>query len=570
MIRFLCFSLALAAAGAVTAQTPRIDSLSDTGQARGGMLIVTGSNFGSEGTVVIDSLSAPVASWTDTEVVAYVPETARLAPVAVTVSTASGSSNSATLTVTDRVARGRLLWRFRMDAPYSAVRPARGLDGTIYCIDVYGRLYALAPNGALLWLVRGAGNKGLVVGPDGTIYTGSELDVKAFRTDGVLKWTFVQNPSAFILQGLAIDAEGNIYGVGTNGMGAFSLRADGTEQWRTPEPYSRPIVTYSEPVIGPSGGFDQLYWFGNQHTRAVRSDDGASVFSILAGQPVVSPLDGTIHIGSAAYSQSGQQLWNYVSGVGASVPDVGSDGRHYHVVTGSSGWNLFTLSPSGALLWNAVMPKSVSTPDIDPTNTIVVVPASSTLDIPGFVQGVSTQSHAVVWELPLPAEETQIFNPNTAQYGFNQFVDTRCKFSTDGKVAYRVSAIAPGGIVRERSFLNAIATSAGPTPPPPLAFKTRVASLTLTGSAPGPISTVTATIQIVDQSNAPVPLAAVKGTWKTPTGIFTTSATTSNTGMISWLNGYGPGVYTFTVTQVTKSGYTWDKTNSVVRRSLRM
>ncbi len=44
------------------------------------------------------------------------------------------------------------------------MRPARGPDGTIYAIDVE-------------WIARDAGDKGVTVGPDGTIYTGSENDV---------------------------------------------------------------------------------------------------------------------------------------------------------------------------------------------------------------------------------------------------------------------------------------------------------------------------------------------------------------------------------------------------------
>ena len=40
-------------------------------------------------------------------------------------------------------------WRFRMDGPYSSVRPAIGPDGTVYVVDVFDHLYALTSDGGL-------------------------------------------------------------------------------------------------------------------------------------------------------------------------------------------------------------------------------------------------------------------------------------------------------------------------------------------------------------------------------------------------------------------------------------
>ena len=52
--------------------------------------------------------------------------------------------------------------------------------------------------------------------------------MKAFNPDGSLKWTFIQNPRAFIMLGLSVGPDGNIYGVGTQGMGVFSFTPQGT------------------------------------------------------------------------------------------------------------------------------------------------------------------------------------------------------------------------------------------------------------------------------------------------------------------------------------------------------
>ena len=137
---------------------------------------------------------------------AYVPEATRLATVPVQVVNSSGlPSNTLNLTVTARQADGRANWRFRQNGPYSLVRPVIGPDGTVYSVDAFFHLYALSPDGGLKWVVRGAGNKGVAVGADGVIYVGSESDIKAYNPDGTLKWTFVQNPRAFILSASRLD-----------------------------------------------------------------------------------------------------------------------------------------------------------------------------------------------------------------------------------------------------------------------------------------------------------------------------------------------------------------------------
>jgi hypothetical protein len=466
----------------IGAQT--ITSTSPASVDRSGFVEVLGTNFSTaRGKLLINGTIAPEATWTDTRIAAYVPEAASLGSVIVTVVTAAGVSNSATLTVTDRAPSGRVQWRFRMDAPYSAVRPARGPDGTIYVVDVYGRLYSLAPNGALNWVVLNGGNKGLAVGPDGTIYTGSESDVKAFNPNGSRKWVFVQNPRAFIMLGLSVGPDANIYGVGTQGIGIFSLTPQGVLRWTNPESYSRLIVDYGEIVFGPKNGEDQLYFYANNHTRAVRLRDGASVFTIApTGQPVVSPLDGTMHATATAYSPAGQLQWAFrfpIDNLPVSVPDVASDGTHYVM------WRsfvLYAINTNGTEQWNVSLPPYLGPPNIDPANSLVVVGSQNTLDQLNYLLGVSTSSRQIKWRVDLPAEETGVFNPWTGLYGFNQYIDTRARFSADSQSAYLVTAIADGGLVAERSFLYAITAGGGSNLPP-----TAPANLVASSTAPARI-----------------------------------------------------------------------------------
>ena len=62
----------------------------------------------------------------------------------------------------------------------------------------------------------------------------------------------------------------------------FSLTPAGTLRWTNPETYSRPIVQYAEIVFGLNSAKPQLYFYANQHLRALGLD-GSSVFTVPGG-----------------------------------------------------------------------------------------------------------------------------------------------------------------------------------------------------------------------------------------------------------------------------------------------
>jgi hypothetical protein len=544
-----------------------IDQIAPDTATRSGYLEIFGSNFGADGQVLIDGISAPVASWTPVRVVAYVPENSSLGSVGVQLVTDGGNTNTVPLNVTDRQASGHVNWRLRMEGAYSQVRPARGPDGTIYSIDVNGRLYAVAPGGELKWIARSAGDKGLDVGPDGTIYTGSENDVKAFQSDGVLKWTFVQNPRAMILIGISVGPDGNIYGVATEGIGVFSLTPSGVLRWASPEGYARRIVDYSEIVFGPNGASTQLYFYANNHLRAVALN-GDSVFSSTsaAAQPVVSPLDGSVHIKAATFNSAAQLLWNFIFPDGwfeTSDPAIGSDGTHYTTHRFSS---LYALNPDGTEKWHVARPDFVGIPDVDPTNSLVVLGSNNTGDQGGFLEAIATDTQTATWRVDLPAEETGVFNWWTGQYGFNHFVDTRAKFSADGQNVYVVTAIATGGLVTDRCFLYSISTGIAPVPAPTATFRT---SISLAAKKQDGVFTAIGTVNVVDENNGPVSGVAVRILWTLPDGQTQTQTVTSKKkGVVKFNAAAGHGTYNLTVLDASKTNYTFDILGSMLSASI--
>jgi hypothetical protein len=559
-----------------------IDSLSANTLPRSGFLEIFGSNFGGDGTVFIGGIPAPVADWSSTRIVAYVPESAALATLAVKVVTAAGASNTKSLAVTIRpAAASHVNWRFRMDGPYSEVRAAVGPDKTVYAIDAFFHLYALAPDGGLKWLVRSAGDKGVAVGPDGIIYVASEGFINAFNTDGSAKWSFVQNPRAMICLGVSVGPDGNIYSVGTEGPGVFSLTPAGALRWHLPESYARPIVDYGEIVFGPNGSSQQLYFYANNHLRAVRLD-GTPVFANSSGlvsqlkpglQPVVGP-DGSVHTVLSAYTPNGIALWSFPTPYPYNVftpADIGSDGTHYFVQNLSQ---LFALNPNGSQRWHVTSTSYLAGPIVDSLNTQLIMGSADTLDHAGFILSASAKDGHELWRVTLPAEDPTVFNSALGTFGFNQSVSARARFTADGQTAYVMTATATGDNNTSRSFVYSLNASNGtsptptPTPTPTTALRSTSINLSGTLMKNNQVS-VNGIVAVKDASGAAVPGANVAATWTKPSGTKLSQTASSDTsGGSNFITKGSRGTYTLRVNNITKTGYTFDKTSSVLSKSI--
>jgi outer membrane protein assembly factor BamB len=468
--RNLYFVLLIAASAAAQ---PTITGLSVSTAARSGRLLIQGSGFGSMqvgGHVDIGGIVAPLTRWSDTLLATYVPERASIGTVNVQVFDSTGSaSNAVPLNVTSRSGQsGRIRWRFQVDADYILSRPALASDGSVYSIDVYGHLYALAPDGGLKWIFNashtGFGNVSL--GADGAIYTGSTDAIFALAPDGTLKWQFNQNPGAFILLGPNVGPDGNIYAVGTQGMGVFSLTPQGTLRWATPENYDRPIVILQEIVFSPPSQ-SRLYFHANRHLRGIGLD-GTPLFTYVDGlpqdnhQPAVAP-DGSLYTNlysafgpglmMGKFDDNGNLLWQVFdkfsnSTNALSAPDVGPDGIIYN---GRNLNTLYAINPDSSMRWQYTDPEPLMLPIVSPLNDLIFV-SGATNGQPGFFEAVSTTG-SLLWKIPLPVES-----------GFNVDPDpfARARFTPDGQTAYIGTSIA-GQPSNGYSYLYSIQTGNGGT-----------------------------------------------------------------------------------------------------------
>jgi len=449
---------------------PTITGLSNTTAARSSRLLIQGSNFGAAqgtGMVQIARIAAPVTRWSDTFIAAYVPETAPVGTNNLQVFTSAGSSNAVPINVTLRPGpSGQIRWRFQADGDYIPTRPAIAGDGTVYTQDVYGHLYALSSDGGLKWIFNapGTGHDAISIGGDGTIYIGNTTSVFALAPNGAVRWRFDQNPGAFTLLGPNVGPDGNIYAVGTQGMGVFSLTPQGSSRWSLPENYSRPIVIQQEIAFGPLLQ-SRLYFHANDHLRGVTLD-GSPVFTFVdhldtsegIQQPVVAP-DGSVYSNLFTYpgpgvvlgkfDSNGNELWHVFDQLSTptnvvSAPDVGAYGVVYD---GQNLSNLYAINPDGSIRWKYTDAETLFAPIVSPLNDVVFM-GGGTNGQPGFFEAVSVAG-VLLWKSRLPVEN-----------GLNVVPMSRARFTPDGATAYIGTSI-PGQVSDGYSYLYSVQVGNG-------------------------------------------------------------------------------------------------------------
>lgn len=454
-----------------------------------------------------------------------------------------------------------LMWSVPLLGPYSGVRPAVGPDGTVYVVDVLDNLYIIDPPPEDLnskdhyprRIIGAAGSKGVDIGPDGTIYTGNEDWIKAFNPDGSVKWTFTQTPRAFVTQDIAVGPDGNIYALSSSGMGVFSLEDMGDYarvRWSNPEAYGRPFTGYVELAFGPSvdqPDQQQLYFYANGHTRAIRLSNGESIFTIGGNnqQPQVSPLDGTWHTGPSAYSPDATLVWTfqYPLFTTAREPSMGQSGMHYAVQAART---VYAIDPGGVERWNQTLNEYVGSPDVDPNESQLLLSAGGGI-LPVAMRSVSTSNGSSLWRVEIPAVN-----------GFDQFIDTGVAFSADGSTAYVVTALAGGNA----SYLHAINTDPSI---PSASTVLRSRSIDMSGRSKGRSVTITGVVTVIDENLNPVSGATVDATWTLGDGSkVTVSATTGGSGEAKFSQSGDGGLYWLEITDIALTGYAFDPDHSVL------
>lgn len=348
----------------------------------------------------------------------------------------------------------RVLWRFRLDGDSLGRSVTVGPDGTLYTSD-FNRLYALTPDGDLLWTAEGVGlGREVSFGADGTIYTGGNL-VAAINPDGTVKWRFANpRPGLDLAAGPNVGPDGNIYaaqdtGGDQNALGVFSLDPDGNLLWATRTEY--PTIdlrgpSYTEILFAPDRMYITIFRrLSRPPTIRTYDYDGdllwysADLELAVGGAPQIHPITGSLivpwaQIGMQALSPDGEIDWISEHPGSASLllkPDIGQDGRIY--IGDWLGTDWWAIDPDGSTLWLGPENEGVMLQGfgITPDDTQLVAGGTDAFGQPGWLHGYDAGDGAFLWNVDFPDEN-----------GLHQFAGSRAAFTPDSQVAYVATWLA--------------------------------------------------------------------------------------------------------------------------------
>jgi outer membrane protein assembly factor BamB len=420
-------------ATSVLGAPPVITSVTPREVTRGGLVVIKGTNLGARqgARVMIAGQRAWTSDWSDTQIAAYVPESAPLGNVSIYFFRDSSTATGPNLTVqarpaTEATAQGTVAWRFEVLANYISHRGDVARDGTVYFNDSSGFLYALTPAGTLQWVYDGesVGSSGpTVVGTDGTIYFGVSSPaaaIHAVNPDGTRKWIFPAPASQGPIGGPGIGPDGNVYAVFDIGgdIGAVSLSPAGALRWNNP----------GQPRIGEYGqvgrelvfGKDRFYftstYFGDIYGFNLAQGTQVFLENVGRADQAAATRNGTVYVPTDlrlnAFTPSGRLRWSFFGDEHTttndlSAPDVGRDGNIYINRNLSE---LYSLTPSASgpsVRWivdSLLAQGPVPGPIVSPTNALVLMGGQETYGMPGLIKAYSTADGGLLFSINIPKE----------------------------------------------------------------------------------------------------------------------------------------------------------------------
>ena len=329
---------------------------------------------------------------------------------------------------------GRVKWRYPADDVDGSIgaivsSPSIGPDGSVYVGSQNG-LYAFRPDGTLKWhfdLAQGAIDSSPVIGPSGTIYAGSaDGHLYAVNPNGTLRWMYpAQGESetmGAVASSPAVGGDGTVY-VGSQDGFLYAVTSEGSRSWR----FQTGGAVDSSPAVGSDG----TVYVGSADCNiyAINCSDGSLKWEYATGGAVTaSPAlgtDGTVYIGSTglyALGTGGGLLWRY-EGEGASFSSSVVDASGVIYVSGDDG-TLYGFNSSGNVLWSRPAGNCVATsPAIGANGMIYAVSDDGTVQ--AFARNYTESDAALLAALFMKHSENretarQFLQLLAAAYGFDR------------------------------------------------------------------------------------------------------------------------------------------------------
>jgi outer membrane protein assembly factor BamB len=233
--------------------------------------------------------------------------------------------------------------------------PTSSPNGHLFAIDV--------ATGVINWvfeITEVTYGGGALVGPDGTIYQGSDAAIYAINPNGTQKWKLTTSGAGALARVRAfpaLSADGTLYCLSNSTI--YTLNAQsGTELWSKPLPDEATIG--SALLVGKNGviyaGTNKGVYAFNPANGNINWSNTSSILNVtesgsmaMHGDIIYAALKGTAGIAAIDVSD-GSLKWNAAAAGDAYFPIVDKDGTIYFTEKASSG-NVYAINPDGTQKW---------------------------------------------------------------------------------------------------------------------------------------------------------------------------------------------------------------------------
>ncbi len=256
-------------------------------------------------------------------------------------------------------ANGNFLWTYQLLTDADA-GPVQDENGKIYVAGANGMAYSFNQDGTLDWSENISANASFAptVGPDGTIYFGTQDYLLAMNPDGSLKWHFGGDSGEYsnFAASPAIAPDGTIYCPCNSGGWQMALIALSPDQAELHEPFLTTNAEKITPAIGDDG---TIYHVAGSRMYALSPDLNqrwtTSISGSINSTPSLTVRGAVIIVGSNqrvyCFDQDGPiNMWERDLG-GNIVSSVVSDPDGYVYCIGPQG-NIDALTPEGVEVWS--------------------------------------------------------------------------------------------------------------------------------------------------------------------------------------------------------------------------
>jgi hypothetical protein len=254
---------------------------------------------------------------------------------------------------------GRLVWSFELLTDADA-GPVQDENGNIYVAGANGMAYSFKEDKTLNWSENISANSSFAptIGPDGTIYFGTQRYLIAMNPDKSLKWHFNGSSGQYsdFEASPAIAPDGTIYCTCSQGAWQTALIALSPDKVELYSPFLTTKVTQITPAIGDTG---TIYYVVSSVLYVLNSDLTQQWQTTISGSinstPTLTKTGTLIIVGSNQLVYCFDQTrpinrWTHDMG-GNIVSSVVSDADGYVYCIGPQG-NIHALTPDGVQVWS--------------------------------------------------------------------------------------------------------------------------------------------------------------------------------------------------------------------------